>query len=473
MSTQKQSSGKQKVLRIGVFQGGKFLEERLVRGGKNVTVGQGFKRNTFVIPSPGLPRTMRLIAYEGGAYKLYFHSKMSGRVQLGDRVEKLSDLARSGKAKRQGEEYVLALTPRTKGRVVLGEVTILFQFVSPPPARPKPVLPPHMRGGLLFGIASSGTLTATLLGSAFVQVLAIVLIVTHDWPQPRDMDYVIPDRFVQIMADDKKEEEDQQDVETGDGPEEAEEKEEEKEQPKEQPKEEKKTEKREMTPEERAAAEAERKRRLAEEVRNKTILSQIGALSPEGGSIADRLAAGAGHTSMDEAFANSTGVSTNAAGGDRSGLRTGGSADADGRGSAVGIGDLGGTKGTKKAQAGVGTGTKKEKKIKVRLNMKSPEKLIGMGKLDSGSVSEVLRLRQAQLQKCYERELKKNPKASGKVVVSFTIGTAGRVTASKATTDTVGGGVGKCVASTIKRFRFPRPKGGEVIVSKAFVFEAG
>ena len=69
--------------------------------------------------------------------------------------------------------------------------------------------------------------------------------------------------------------------------------------------------------------------------------------------------------------------------------------------------------------------------------------------------------------------LKKNPKAGGKVVVVFVIGSAGRVTSAKATADSVGGGVGSCIADTIGRIRFGRPQGGDVTVSKSFVFSSG
>ncbi|MFB6373624.1 MAG: hypothetical protein ABEN55_11020, partial [Bradymonadaceae bacterium] len=54
-----------------------------------------------------------------------------------------------------------------------------------------------------------------------------------------------------------------------------------------------------------------------------------------------------------------------------------------------------------------------------------------------------------------------------------TIGKAGRVTQAKSLSNSVGGSVGGCVAGVIKSLRFPRPKGGNVIVNKSFVFEAG
>ena len=46
---------KPKILRIGIIQGGRIVEERLVRKRENITIGQSAK-NMFVVPSDALPR---------------------------------------------------------------------------------------------------------------------------------------------------------------------------------------------------------------------------------------------------------------------------------------------------------------------------------------------------------------------------------------------------------------------------------
>lgn len=473
MSGQKQTAQK-RILRIGLFQNKNCLEERLIHTTKAVTIGQDLRKNTFVVPVSKLPKTYTVFAVKDGKYTLEFNTDMSGRVSLGEgKPVELSELVKQGKAKKTSGGYSLTLTEKTFGRVAFGsnedEVALLFQFVKPPPPRVPPVLPASMRGGLLYTLLGATTLAITTGASAVVQIGFIAFVLSRDWPQPRDIDYQMPDRFVSIMVDKKPEpvEPDPLNEEPGDTPVEeggeevAEVAKKEPEAPKAEPK----------SAEERAAADAERKRRLSEEVQNKTILGQIGALSSEGGSLIDSLTEGAGRTSMEEAFANSAGIATNVAGAEKSGLRTSGSSDADGKGSTVGIGDLKGLKGADAANKGVNTGSKGEAKVKVRINMKTPEKIVGAGKLDASSVSDVIRRRQSAIQKCYEREIKKNPSASGKVIIGFTIGTAGRVTNAKAVTDSVGGGVGQCVATTIQGFRFPKPAGGEVTVNKTFIFE--
>src|SRR5258706_16238820 len=91
-----------KILRIGIIQGGKIVEERLVRKRENVTIGQSAK-NTFVVPaSNALPRSFTLFELTPQGYVLNFADAMDGRVSLGDQVLALPAL-RGGKAQKKGE----------------------------------------------------------------------------------------------------------------------------------------------------------------------------------------------------------------------------------------------------------------------------------------------------------------------------------------------------------------------------------
>jgi hypothetical protein len=303
----------------------------------------------------------------------------------------------------------------------------------------------------------------------------------QDWPVPLDTQLTLPDRFVSITVE--REEEKPEIAEKTDEGEPGDEPGDEVVEAPPAPKEPEKpapskAEGPSSSADERARAEADRKKRLAAEVQNKTILGQLGALSSDGssGGLVDTLAGGAGKTSMDDAFSGSRGVTTGAAGAERSGLASSGSSGADGKGQTMGIGDLQGTSGAKTASQGVSTGQKEETKVKARIKMgDGNDRLIG-GKLDAKALSDALKRRERNFQACYERVLKGNPKAGGRVVVRFEIspvGSRGRVTDSKATQDTVGGGTGDCVAREIEKIAFPPPEGGKVVADKTFVFEAG
>jgi len=147
-----------------------------------------------------------------------------------------------------------------------------------------------------------------------------------------------------------------------------------------------------------------------------------------------------------------------------------GGAAGDAGGEAVSIGDL------KSSRTGktVKTGTKK-KELRVRAKVKTagPSSAIGSGKLDKGQIAAVVRRRVKSVTSCYERELKKNPDLAGKISVQFTIGQMGRITSIKAAVNTTGSAaVASCITARIKRWRFPKPEGGDVTVSYPFVFTA-
>ena len=58
------SAPKLKILRIGIIQGGRIVEERLVRKRENITIGQSAK-NMFVVLSDALPRNWLLFEVSG------------------------------------------------------------------------------------------------------------------------------------------------------------------------------------------------------------------------------------------------------------------------------------------------------------------------------------------------------------------------------------------------------------------------
>src|SRR5690606_27619397 len=86
------------VRRIGVMQGGKIVEERIVRKRETVTVGSS-ERNHFVIASGGLSSRFELFQLVGGDYILNFTDTMSGRVGLPAGVQSLEQLRTTGAAR--------------------------------------------------------------------------------------------------------------------------------------------------------------------------------------------------------------------------------------------------------------------------------------------------------------------------------------------------------------------------------------
>jgi TonB family protein len=461
-----------KILRIGIIQNGKIIEERLLRKRESVTIGQS-PRNTFVLPSSGIPKSATLFELKGGVYTLNFRPQMSGKVSVEDAVLDFKALREQNLAKKRGDHYVLPLSEKSRGKVVVDDVTLLFQFVTPPPPPSKLQLPASVRQGWLKGL--DWPFVSTMLGSFVFQVFTVAFIVTRDYPEPPRGIEALPDRFVKMIVEPpeakppppEKDSEEKKDEE-GDIKEEVVEK---KPEPKPQPKPEPKPEPEDKPevakgPEDPAAKEA-RLRKIKEEVASKTILKQLGSMGGEGpGGLVDSLKEGAVDVKMAEAFDGASGVVV--ADRDTKARDRRGRAKA-GAGKVAGLQD-----GDLKAKGGgpVETGSKgKEVSVKGTVAVKKPSEAFGTGVLDSSAIAKVVSRRKGAIKSCYEKQLKRNPKLAGKVKVQFTILQSGRVSNARVLEDTTGDpAVGKCIVSGMQRWRFPKPDGGDVTVAFPFVF---
>ncbi len=97
-----------------------------------------------------------------------------------------------------------------------------------------------------------------------------------------------------------------------------------------------------------------------------------------------------------------------------------------------------------------------------------------VGAMDKKSITRVIRSRRNGIKYCYQKELARQPKLQGKVVVAFTIGPNGRVIKASIPESTLGNKqVGNCIVRQVRRWRFPQPKGGGVVkVKYPFIFRA-
>jgi hypothetical protein len=168
-----------KVLRIGVVQSGRVLEERIIKQRTSVTVGQSEKA-MFVVPSQAVPPQFKLFELIAGEYYLNFVDGMSGRVALASGITDITAL--KGQAKKVGNNvYQVKLTDEARGKVVLGDLTFLFQFVAPPPVQPKPQLPLAVKGGL----ASQIDWTLTIIAAfSFLLHFGVIGAMYSDWMDP-------------------------------------------------------------------------------------------------------------------------------------------------------------------------------------------------------------------------------------------------------------------------------------------------
>lgn len=95
------------------------------------------------------------------------------------------------------------------------------------------------------------------------------------------------------------------------------------------------------------------------------------------------------------------------------------------------------------------------------------------GERSSTDIDRVVKAGAGVFRACYQKEIKRDPTLSGKVVVAFTIAAAGTVASSKITSSTLASKpVESCLLANINRLRFPAAS-APADVSYPFVFMRG
>src|SRR5574338_1712435 len=178
-----QQGPRPRILRIGILLGGKIVEERLIRERTSVTIGQSMK-NTFSIPIEGLPLELTLFSLEEGKYHLRFLNKMDGRLSSGDQVNTLDALKGRG-AVNHGDYWSVPLSSNSRGKLSLGDLTILFQFVTEPPRQPKPMLPASVRG--TFADRFDPRLSVIHGASIIAHFAVVIIALVYDVEVPNSM----------------------------------------------------------------------------------------------------------------------------------------------------------------------------------------------------------------------------------------------------------------------------------------------
>ena len=455
-----------KILRIGVIQAGKIIEERLIRRRDNVTIGAS-PRNTIVVPASTLPRTFTLFEIQANKYRLKFSESMDGRISVNNQVLSLESVRKQGLAKAgKGNLLELSLDESSRGKVLLGEITLLFQFVTPPPIQPRPQLPPSIRGGFVTNI--DWVLATCFVCLAVTHFGFLMYLRTLDFPRDIEPD-VVPDRFADYIpeVEIKKQLDPSKLAKLG---EEAE----------------KKAEKVEKGPAKKSAGTgpkkkgkakpcdqacqdaraARRRARLAAQVSRMGVLKLLGTKGKGTGATANLIGSGDPGTDMDKAFSGVGGLTVAGRGkGLGGGLRGRGGG---GSGKAVGIGDLGSRTG---AVSGVKTGRMVKERVPKAMIKQSRPQIDGT--MNASTTYRTLRSGMRCVRGRYQRALKRDPGLSGKVSVCLSINTQGRVTSIDVDQDTVGDSLltGQ-IKACLKRLRFSPPEGGTAEVCVPFMLQS-
>jgi TonB family protein len=443
------AASQSKVLRVGVIQGGKIVEERVIAARQPVTMGTA-TRNTIIVPQSNLPASVTVFTWQGDRYLLCFEDGMDGRIQGAQGAADFGALVAQGLARKEGRGHAVPVGEDQRGKIVLGEVTLLWQFVTPPPEAPKPVLPREAKGNHFKSM--DRLFVSALVISFLLHGGAYVALANTELPPELTLEE-IPDRYAKVLIPDripappveKKEE-----PKPG-----AEEK-----KPEESKKAEKKGEKAAESAEQVAARKAARAAAVAKAVSSKGMLKVLGALGPGTGSgaVADVFGAGGGMTDVATALSGAGGVAVATdpgAGGGRKG---------GGQGGAASIGDLATSGG-----GAVGYGAKSE--VKVTGSVAAEEAEVDSAEIDQQKLSAFIKARFGLIKACYENALKRNPNLKGKITIRFTILETGGLSDLNIAVNSVGSAdVANCIVATMRSWRTQFKPSGPVTVEFPFVF---
>jgi hypothetical protein len=440
-----------KVLRIGILQAGKIVAERVVER-ESVTIGQAAK-NMFALPAAtGLPSSFILFEFSAKGYALNFTAGMDGRISLDEHVVPLPHLRQSHSQKSEGLWSVF-LNERSRGKLVIGDLTVLFQFVAPPPKLSRPQLPCSIRNS---PIKNLDWALVMVLAASFLAHFGFVIYLRHlDWPRKPDIEE-IPDRFVKLIVPRRREEPKRADVGKDQNKEEAK-----KAERKHDSSTERKLSKPPKDPETEARAAQERRAQLTKEVAGMGVLKILGARG-EGGAVADLIGKGDVSGDADQVFAAVGGVGVGSSGSRGLGgkgaaaagsLRGGGSLRASGPGT-VGSGERGG-----------------ERAARAIVKDSTPTDVDGA--LDTSVIVKEIRSRLGAVKACYEAGLKRNPNIGGRIELRFEVSAIGKVTSAQIENDTMHDDeVAACIKSRVSSWRFPAPSGGSAQFSYPFIFQS-
>lgn len=430
-----------KNIRIALIQGSKITEDRTFKRRVPITVGQDAK-NTLVVPVSNLPPSFTLFELTNNQYSLVFKAGMEGTINVNGQQLTLQQAREKGLAKSRGDVLVLPLTDASKGRVALGEVSVLFQFVTPPPETKREALPPAVRGSFFSQIDQFFFMI--LAASIFLHFSGASYIACQPVPEEKELSLDdLPDRFVKAMMPvEIKKPEPKPDVGKT-----------------EEKKEEKKEEKVAEGSKNEKAATSNKKADLEAKVAKAGLLKIIGAAGSGDGAFADVLGNSNSVGDVASALSGASGVNMATA----EALAAGGP-KGSGTGSAADIGSLG--------TSGTGTVNLQEKgpaAIRGKVADAAPE--VESADIDRNKLNSFLRSRIRAIQGCYEKELKRNPNLKGKVVVRFSITPGGRAAEIEIEQDTLGNdAVSSCIKTVIRGWVFPFKPDSEVPVAYPFVF---
>ena len=460
------------VLRVGLVYDERLISDRVFDNDKQITIGNQ-KNLSIVLPDEDYQGpAIKFTNNRDGSFTLRAPATMRMRVATDGGPLELKELLAKAKARQDGNDVIVHLPLSTRGRIVMGQHTVLFQVIKQTVT--VPAFPPKTLGQRIIGpFIVEPTWTISFLG-AFLLVGAIVgqaLLFqssTGKYLDKAKAEDEIARGPIEIQIEQKEEP------------------------PKEEPADDKVV---DAVP---IQAPADKKPAKDEK--------KVADKAPDKASDADKKPVSTGQTvdpeeakrnareavvknSVAGALVGANGAATKLFaddGGDGEGTVTAkfGGAAGDGDTGGPGKGGLqieGGGKGggtiEKVKGKGGGFGERKADVVKVdepkKVEAQASVKLGGLdgddgGDGSKGDIAKKVASKAGAVKACYEAALRDNPDVSGKVKVSFTVGTAGTVT--DVTVSGADGGFKDCIEGKFKAIRGLPILAAPKQFSQSFVF---
>jgi len=449
-----------RALRVGVVRDGKIIDEHIFRQPERVRVGSA-EANELMLDGSTAGASFTLFERKGDTLYLCFSPEMRGRVGGAGGLASLEELRQHGRTKERDGVHRLRLDPHSRGKLVLGDTSLLFQMIVPPPITPRPALPASVRGGFIAAIDWLFTASVVLAYASFFA--GVVYLENADWPLTGGLD-TVPDAVAQMIFAEP-EPPHEPDVVAPPEPSVVADNE----QPSTPPEHHASNTPSahpHASPHDAPAMTSDAQARIVADAQHQAEMLILGALARQQGSLRDVLAPGAVTVDAEEVFRQVNGVRVAQRGeADTLHDRTGGTPTGHLEpGFLHPVGDT----------HGVDEGPEIIETVIVG-QVHIPDgggDTGGIGDMPADVVTRTIQQRVRAIQRCYEIQLAHQANLEGKVTVAFTVVERGTVSRARVTENTSHNeALGRCVSETIGRLRFnPGPQGGSVDFSYPFVF---
>ena len=447
-----------KFLRIGVFRGKQQLEERVVRERVSVSVGQE-DSCTFTVLSSAVPKKWNLFVHDSGndKYTLHLKRSMHGRVVVanGSTIILNDDLQPGNGVNIIGDEVYITLTNSSRGRIVIGKINILFQFVSNHDEKAVArILLQGSGGSSRISEILARVLALSLLFSLLFHLVPLIYVGVQDWPRDDELLFVaswmkeVKIQEMQVITEDEEEPEPVVVEDTTEVLPSVE--------PSPEP----------SSPEPGTVSRSELMDQITDKHREQGAMITAQILGVDGGVegfYADMLSGNAHIADMSDIAAGDIGTSA-------SGNLLNQLAAAEG-GSGAGLMGLDSGKGNSGPKVVVDNKAKNNtQRAKVEFKMTDKSDFAGSPPPGSKEAIEgMFRKKQGDIKSCYQRVMNAQGKAAGRFVIAITVTKEGTVLKVDKIEDQIGGEMFQCVRQRIMNWKFGVLK-APIAFKKTWVF---